>query len=67
MASSLPPSSLEQLLVERAKAIRQANPALKAFAEIQGKYFGLLHFICPSEKLESKLLTDQTKLFKQIN
>ncbi len=30
-------SSLEMLLVERAKAIQQANPALKAFADMQGK------------------------------
>jgi predicted component of type VI protein secretion system len=36
--STLPPgSSLEQLLMERAKALRQANPALKAFADIQGE------------------------------
>ena len=32
-----PTSSLEMLLVERAKAIQQANPALKAFADMQGK------------------------------
>ena len=33
------PTSLEMLLVERAKAIQQAqvNPALKAFADMQGK------------------------------
>jgi len=37
LATGVPPSSLEQLLVERAKAIRQANPALKALADIQGK------------------------------
>ena len=35
--STGPTSSLEMLLVERAKAIQQANPALKAFADMQGK------------------------------
>ena len=35
--NSGPASSLEMLLVERAKAIQQANPALKAFADMQGK------------------------------
>jgi hypothetical protein len=38
MATGIAASSLEQLLVERAKAFRQANPALKAFADIQGKF-----------------------------
>ena len=36
MANSGPASSLELLLVERAKALQQANPALKAFADMQG-------------------------------
>ena len=36
-AGSSGPTSLEMLLVERAKAIQQANPALKAFADMQGK------------------------------
>ena len=36
MANSGPTSSLELLLVERAKALQQANPALKAFADMQG-------------------------------
>ena len=34
-----PPNSLEMLLVERAKAIQQANPTLKAFADMQGEFF----------------------------
>ena len=44
LATGVPPSSLEQLLVERAKAIRQANPALKALADIQGKIKVWRHF-----------------------
>ena len=43
MANSGPTSSLELLLVERAKALQQANPALKAFADMQGMYIGLFH------------------------
>ena len=43
VANSGPASSLELLLVERAKALQQANPALKAFADMQGK--GLLIYI----------------------
>ena len=41
--NSGPASSLELLLVERAKALQQANPALKAFADMQGMYIGLFH------------------------
>ena len=31
-------SSLEMLLLERAKLLQNQNPVMKAFAELQGKY-----------------------------
>ena len=53
MANSGPTSSLELLLVERAKALQQANPALKAFADMQGMYIGLFH-MCNRYSIEIK-------------
>jgi hypothetical protein len=39
LAGVMPSSSLEMLLLERAKILQQQNPVAKAFAELQGKKF----------------------------